>query len=100
MEERSEHRRETKEEHIPGRCSHCRRSSGRQGIPRSTCHGVGLRETGQGCSDTRTYLLDITEPRASKTALEVKFSLAISTRESRWRLFSCSMMLNLNRSTR
>jgi hypothetical protein len=35
--------------------------------------------------------LDSTEPRACRTALEVKFSDAMRTREERWRAFSASI---------
>ena len=44
------------------------------------------------------YLLDITEPRASKTDLEAKFSEAMSTRLLRWRRFSCSMRSKISGS--
>jgi len=40
----------------------------------------------------------MTEPSASKTDLEAKFSDAMSTRESRWRRFSCSIRLKISGS--
>ena len=40
----------------------------------------------------------MTDPSASKTDLVVKFSLAMSTSELRWRRFSCSMRLKISGS--
>jgi len=43
--------------------------------------------------------LERTEPSASRTARDVKFSDAMRTREERWRAFSCSMRREMSGST-
>jgi len=43
--------------------------------------------------------LERTDPSASRTAREVKFSDAMRTREERWRAFSCSMRRERSGST-
>ena len=43
--------------------------------------------------------MERTEPSASRTARDVKFSDAMRTREERWRAFSCSMRRQRSGST-